>query len=122
MHESFVSISCEIVGEAFARSVISEVHAPGNDGIQFYSVAFGRRNSLQEGFFDKLNRRPAVTGCGPSVLYFTLVRLCFYATQARSFHRKVTIWPRVQGASGLKAFAPVPAVMFSDTAQRTASA
>ena len=54
LHESFVSISCEIVGEAFARSVISEVHAPGNDGIQFYSVAFGRRNSLQEGFFDKL--------------------------------------------------------------------
>ena len=56
MHESFVSISCEIVGEAFVRSVISEVHAPGNDEIQFYSVAFGRRNSLQESFFDKLNR------------------------------------------------------------------
>ena len=54
LHESFVSISCEIVGEAFARSVISEVHAPGNDDIAFYSVAFGQRNSLQEGFFDKL--------------------------------------------------------------------
>ena len=57
LHESFVSISCEIVGEAFARSVISEVHAPGNDGIQFYSVAFGRRNSLQEGFFEKSRPR-----------------------------------------------------------------
>ena len=61
LHESFVSISCEIVGEAFVRSVISEVHAPGNDGIQFYSVAFGRRNSLQEGFFAKLGRG---TGAG----------------------------------------------------------
>ena len=39
LHESFVSISSEIVGEAFVRSVISEVHAPGNDGIQFYFVA-----------------------------------------------------------------------------------
>ena len=78
LHESFVSISCEIVGEAFVRSVISEVHAPGNDGIQFYSVAisalsaaalrrlrsetrlraqFGRRNSLQEGFFEKSRPR-----------------------------------------------------------------
>ena len=59
------------IWEAFVRSVISEVHAPGNDGIQFYFVAisalsaaalrrlrsatrlraqFGRRNSLQEGF------------------------------------------------------------------------
>ena len=55
----------EIVGEAFTRSVISEVHAPGNDGIQFYSVAFGRRNSLQEGFFDKLEG----TRRGGSLLY-----------------------------------------------------
>ena len=54
LHESFASISCEIVGEAFVRSVISEVHTPGNDGAQFYSVASGRRNSLQEGFFDSL--------------------------------------------------------------------
>ena len=54
LHESFVSISCEIVGEAFVRSVIFEVHAPENDGIQFYSVASRRRNSLQEGFFDSL--------------------------------------------------------------------
>ena len=61
-HESFVSISCEIVGEAFARSVIPEVHAPGNDGISFYSAAFGRRNSLQEGFFDKLKAAPRRTG------------------------------------------------------------
>ena len=75
LHESFVSISCEIVGEAFARSVIPEVHAPGNDGISFYSAAFGRRNSLQEGFFDKLSRTPHGTsgsvlhekpGCVPS--------------------------------------------------------
>ena len=74
----------EIVGEAFVRSVISEVHAPGNDGIQFYSVAisalsaaalrrlrsetrlraqFGRRNSLQEDFFDK-QRRPGAQAPG----------------------------------------------------------
>ena len=54
LHEILSSISCEIVGEAFVRSVISEVHTPGNDGAQFYSVASGRRNSLQEGFFDSL--------------------------------------------------------------------
>jgi hypothetical protein len=65
LHESFVSISCEIVGEAFVSSVISEVHAPGNDGILLFSAAFGRRNSLQEGLFDKLRRarlmvRPSV--------------------------------------------------------------
>ena len=65
------------------RSVISEVHAPGNDGISFYSAAisalsaaalrrlrsetrlraqFGQRNSLQEGFFDKLKAAPRRTG------------------------------------------------------------
>ena len=66
LHESFSSISSEIVGKSFVRSVIFEVHAPGNDGIQFYSVAFGRRNSLQEGFFDKLNR----ASCGtPSSIF-----------------------------------------------------
>ena len=35
------------------RGVISDVHAAGNDGISFYSAVCGRRNSLQEGFFDK---------------------------------------------------------------------
>ena len=30
LHESFVLISCEIVSEAFVRSVISEVHPPGD--------------------------------------------------------------------------------------------
>ena len=49
-HESFVSISCEIVGETFARSVIPEVYAPEMTVFHFYSAAFGRRNSLQEGF------------------------------------------------------------------------
>ena len=97
LHESFVSISCEIVGEAFVRSVISEVHTPGNDIIQFYSVAisalsaaalrrlrsetrlraqFWRRNSLQEGFFDKLRRAGPV---GPAL---RRLRCCqqFYVT------------------------------------------
>ena len=55
-HEIFASISCEIVGKNFVRSVISEAHVPGNDEIIFYSVVCGRRNSLQEGFFDKLKR------------------------------------------------------------------
>ena len=45
----------DIVGKNFVRSVISDVHAAGNDGISFYSVVCGRRNSLQEGFFDKLS-------------------------------------------------------------------
>ena len=50
LHEIFASISCEIVGKNFVSSVISEAHVPGNDGISFYSVVCGRRNSLQEGF------------------------------------------------------------------------
>ena len=35
LHERFASISFEIVGKSFVRSVISEVHAPGNDGSKF---------------------------------------------------------------------------------------
>ena len=62
LHEIFASISCEIVGKNFARSVISEAHVLENDKIKFYSVVCGRRNSLQEGFFDKLRtRRTAVS-------------------------------------------------------------
>ena len=48
------SISSEIVGQNFAKGVIPEAHVLGNDGISFYSCGCGRRNSLQEGFFDKL--------------------------------------------------------------------
>ena len=54
LHEILTSISCEIVGQNFARGIISEAHVLGNDGISFYSAVCGRRNSLQEGFFDKL--------------------------------------------------------------------
>ena len=54
LHEILASISCEIVGQNFARGIISEAHVLGNDGISFYSAVCGRRNSLQEGFFDKL--------------------------------------------------------------------
>ena len=36
------------------RGVISQAHVLGNDWISFYSAACGRRNSLQEGFFDTL--------------------------------------------------------------------
>ncbi len=39
-----------------------------------------------------------------------------------SRYKKVTIWARVQGASGLKLLAPMPEVMPSSTAQATASA
>ena len=44
------------------RGVISDVHAAGNDKISFYSVVCGRRNSLREGFFDKL-RPPDLCRC-----------------------------------------------------------
>ena len=54
LHERQSSISCEKVGLSFVRGVISEAHVPGNDEILFYSVVCGRRNSLQEGFFDKM--------------------------------------------------------------------
>ena len=56
LHEILTSISCEIVGRNFVRGVISEAHVLGNDGIEFYSAVCGRRNSLQEGFFDSLTR------------------------------------------------------------------
>ena len=36
------------------RGVISQAHVLGNDWISFYSAVCGRRNSLQEGFFDTL--------------------------------------------------------------------
>ena len=49
-HEIFTSISGEMVGKNFARGVISDAHVIGNDVIELYSVACGRRNSLQEGF------------------------------------------------------------------------
>ena len=54
LHEILTSISCEIVGRNFVRGVISEAHVLGNDGIEFYSAVCGRRDSLQEGFFDSL--------------------------------------------------------------------
>ena len=69
LHEIFASISCEIVGKNFARSVISEAHVLENDKIKFYSVVCGRRNSLQEGFFDKL-RTPRPLENGRGVLFF----------------------------------------------------
>ena len=58
LHEILASISCEIVGQNFVRGVISDVHAAGNDRISFYSAVCGRRNSLQEGFFDTLTQPP----------------------------------------------------------------
>ncbi len=69
---------------------------------------------------DETNRRPAVTGCGPSVLYLSSALLLCHsgAVLPQEGHDLAA----GAGASGLKAFAPVPAVMFSDTAQRTASA
>ena len=53
-HEISGSISCEIAARNFVRGVISEAHVLGNDRIEFYSAVCGRRNSLQEGFFDSL--------------------------------------------------------------------
>ena len=62
-HEISGSISCEIVAQNFVRGVISQAHVLGNDWISFYSAACGRRNSLQEGFFDTLRQSaPADTG------------------------------------------------------------
>ena len=68
LHEIFASISCEIVGKHFARSVIFEAHVLENDKIKFYSVVCGRRNSLQEGFFDKL-QHPAAYAAGCFCVY-----------------------------------------------------
>ena len=56
LHEILSSISCEIVGQNFVRGVLAGAHVLGKDGIEFYSAVCGRRNSLQEGFFDSLTR------------------------------------------------------------------
>ena len=65
-HARCASIPSGKVGPPCVRGVISDAHVAGNDEIKFYSVACGRRNSLQEGFFYKL-RRPAPKGCRPPV-------------------------------------------------------
>ena len=39
LHEIFTSISGEIVGKNFVRGVISDVHAAGNDGLDFIPAA-----------------------------------------------------------------------------------
>ena len=41
LHEIFTSISDEIVGKNFMRSVIFEAHVPENDGFSFDSVICG---------------------------------------------------------------------------------
>ena len=41
LHEIFTSISDEIVGKNFMRSVIFEAHVPENDGLSFDSVICG---------------------------------------------------------------------------------
>ena len=41
LHEIFASISDEIVGKNFMRSVIFEAHVPENDGFSFDSVICG---------------------------------------------------------------------------------
>ena len=55
MHAGQPSISCEKVGLSCARGVISDAHVVGNDGSKPYSATCGWRNSLREGFFDKLS-------------------------------------------------------------------
>ena len=50
LHARQASISCEKVDLPCVRSVISDAHVAGNDGIKIYSAACGHRNSLQEGF------------------------------------------------------------------------
>ena len=64
MHAGQPSISCEKVGLSCARGVISDAHVVGNDGSKPYSATCGWRNSLREGFFDKL-RGPADIGGPP---------------------------------------------------------
>ena len=74
LHDGWSSIPCGKVTPSVMRGVIFEAHPPGdlllpfqgnspcvpeNDRIKFYSTACGRRNSLQEGFFDKLKPRTA---------------------------------------------------------------
>ena len=62
LHESFVSISCEIVGEAFVRSIISEVHAPGNDVFHFIPSPSGDGTPCRRAFLPSWEGGPAPAG------------------------------------------------------------
>ena len=75
LHEISTSISCEIVGQNFVRGVISEAHVLENDEIRSYSVVCERRNSLQEGFFDKL-RHALIRAClSPNFIQHTVLSM-----------------------------------------------
>ena len=71
LHARWASIPYGKVGPSCARSVISDAHPPGdpllpfqgnspcvagNDEVIFYSIARGRWNSLQEGFYLQWNK------------------------------------------------------------------
>ena len=56
LHARWASIPYGKVGPSCARSVISDAHVAGNDEIIFYSIACGRWNSLQEGFYLQWNK------------------------------------------------------------------
>ena len=80
------------------RGVISGAHVPGNDRILFYSAVCGRRNSLQEGFFDKL--------CG------TEMEKQGYLPITRAIWTMVTAtWARVAVPVGLKEPSALPLMM-----------
>ena len=77
LHPRQASIPCGKVSLPWARSIISEVHAPGNDGILFYSAAAaaellaGGLGQYQRGetkfrrkFFAKLSFKKAAVSTG----------------------------------------------------------
>ena len=81
------------------------------DGQEAGSYVYNQRRACHEKYV-----------AGPSYM------LCFLKEPPDAYasllsrYKKVTIWARVQGASGLKLLPPVPEVMPSSTAQATASA
>ena len=50
MHERFPSISYEIVGKSFVRSVISDAHVAGNDGLEFIPPPSGAGTPCRRAF------------------------------------------------------------------------
>ena len=52
MRARWASIPGGKVGSSCARSVISEAHVPGNDGLSFSSCGCGRRNSARLSFVE----------------------------------------------------------------------
>ena len=81
--------------------------------IPFMSTSFVREVSWETSLIFLLHQRKSrgAMQIAPRLFSQIKCRICLPDQSAKKRWRKVTIWPRVQGASGLKVVAEVPEVM-----------